>query len=87
MRMRHKKHGEERILACSEFLIPTPETNEFGRSIMTDKPAIVPSEIFGNDLDIAPCIIFQTNFRTCRLRIDYKVLEFYEINYKRKQEC
>ena len=53
MRMRHKKHGEERILACSEFLIPTPETNEFGRSIETDTPAIIPSEIFGNDLPVA----------------------------------
>ncbi len=51
--MRHKKHGEERILACSEFLIPTPETNEFGRSIDTGAPAIVPSEIFGNDLPVA----------------------------------
>ena len=53
MRMRHKKHGEERILACSEFLIPTPETNEFGRSIDTGVPAIVPSEIFENDLPVA----------------------------------
>lgn len=53
MRMRHKKHGEERILACSEFLIPSPETNEFGRSIATDTPAIVPSEIFGNNLPVA----------------------------------
>ena len=53
MRMRHKKHGEERILACSEFLIPTPETNEFGRSIATDTPVIVPSEIFGNNLPVA----------------------------------
>ena len=53
MRMRHKKHGEERILACSEFLIPTPETNEFGKSIDTGAPVILPREIFGNDLPVA----------------------------------
>lgn len=53
MRMRHKKHGEERILACSEFLIPSPETDRFGRSIDTGAPEIVPAEIFGNDLPVA----------------------------------
>ena len=53
MRMRHKKHGGERILACAEFLIPTPETTEYGKAIETDTPAIVPAEIFGNDLPVA----------------------------------
>lgn len=53
MRMRHKKHGEERILACAEFSVPTPETDTFGRSIETDAPVIIPSEIFGNDLPVA----------------------------------
>ena len=50
MRMRHKKHGEERILACAEFSVPTPETDTFGRSIEADSPVIVPREIFGNDV-------------------------------------
>ena len=53
MRMRHKKHGEERILACAEFSVPTPETDTFGRSIEADSPVIVPREIFGNDLPVA----------------------------------
>lgn len=50
MRMRHKKHGNERILACREFLIPTPDGTLVGpdRVQHTENTtyAIQPEEIF-----------------------------------------
>ena len=31
MRMRKKKHGNERLAACSEFIVKTPDIPESGR--------------------------------------------------------